>query len=261
MSIRQPESKRFSGACLVAVLVAFSYACSRPPEAANTGVRQMPAGKEFSGFLSDYSKLKPNPEFENTVAFVRDDPAKNIHKYVAIIVEPVAVYLATKADPNKMPDRGRASLAEYFQVAITNAVQDAFPIVKESGPLVLRLRSALIGVDIGPGGGQQAGEGALERPVNIGKVGVEMELVDSETGEQIAAAVDRQNLGDGAMIGSANFTREEKYRAAVEAFDGWAARLRHFLDSAHELSAEDKARADQSYRPYGTGDTLAAQSK
>src|SRR3974377_98100 len=98
MSIRQPESKRFSGACLVAVLVAFSYACSRPPEAANAGVRQMPAGKEFSGFLSDYAKLKPNPEFEKRVASLRDNRRKKNHKYVAIIVEPVAVYVATNAD-------------------------------------------------------------------------------------------------------------------------------------------------------------------
>ena len=262
MSTRQTEIKRFSRACFLAVLVAFSCACSRPPEAANTGVRQMPAGKEFSGFLSDYSKLKPNPEFENTVAFVRDDPAKNIHKYVAIIVEPVAVYVATNADPKTLSERGRAALAEYFQVAITNAVQDEWPVVKESGPLVLRLRSALIGVDVGPAGtGQQAGEGALDRTINIGKVGVEMELVDSETGEQIAAAVDRQNLGEGATIGSATFSREEKYRAAVEAIDGWAKRLEDFLESAQELKEEERARADKSYRPYGPGDTLASQSK
>jgi hypothetical protein len=221
----------------------------------------MPAGQEYSGYLSDYSKLKPNPEFENTVSFVRNDPEKNIHKYVAVIVEPVAVYVATNADPKDIPDRGRASLAEYFQTAITNAVNDAFPVVKEPGPLVLRLRSALIGVDVGPAGtGQSSGDGALERAVNMGKVGVEMELVDSVTGEQIAAAVDHQNLGNGAEVGSVNFSRDEKYRTAVEAFDGWAARLRQFLDSASELSPEDRTKADQSYKPYGTDDSSAPRA-
>jgi hypothetical protein len=151
-----------------------------------------------------------------------------------------------------MPDQGRAAAAEYFQQAITNAVADAFPVVTEPGPLVLRLRSALIGVDVGgetPAGG--GGSGTLPRAVNIGKVGVEFELVDSETGEQIAAAVDKANLGEGAEIGSASFSREEKFRAATEAFDGWASRLREFLDSAEELSPEDADRADKSYRPYG----------
>ena len=95
------------------------------------------------------------------------------------------------------------------------------------------------------------GDNALDRAVNIGKVGVEMELVDSQTGEQIAAMVDRETLGSGAEIGSVNFSRGEKWAAARDAFDGWAKRVRDFLDSSEELSPEDAKRADQSYRPYG----------
>jgi len=246
---------RFCVPAVVALIIGLS-ACSRPPSAA--GVKRMPAGQEFAGFLSDYSKLKPNANFENTLSYVRDDPAKNVHKYIAVIVDPVAVYMATNADPNDIPDRGRASLTEYFQAAITRAVEDAFPVVKEPGPLVLRLRTAIIGVDVGPAG-EKTGEAGLDRPVNIGKVGIEAELVDSETGEQIAAAVDREKLGEGASIGSAEFTHEQKYRAAVQAFDGWAARLRNFLDDAQELSAEDAAKADRSYKPYGGEDTGSAK--
>ena len=219
----------------------------------------MPAGKQFSGFLSDYANLKPNPEFENTLRYVSKDPVKNVHKYVAIIVEPVVVYIATDADEKAIPDRGRTALAGYFQQAIIRAVADAFPVVKDSGPLVLRLRSAIIGVDVGPAAppdqnAARAGE-ALERTVNIGKVGVEMELVDSETGEQVAAVVDRQSLGEDALIGSANFTREQKFRGATEAINGWASRLREFLDWAHELSEEDVARIEESGQPYGAEDT------
>jgi hypothetical protein len=210
----------------------------------------MPAGKEFSGFLSDYSNLKANPKYETTLSYVRDDPRKNVHKYVAIIVDPVVVYVATDADARSLPDRGRTALANYFQQAIAGAVADAFPVVHERGPLVLRLRSAIIGVDVGPPPDAKGGD-ALERTINIGKVGVEIELVDSETGEQIAAAIDRQNLGEGAVVGSATFSREERFRAATEAFDGWAARLREFLDAAHELSQEDVARVKETYQPYG----------
>jgi len=251
MSIRTSNIKQIALCALAVLLLGFAGACARQPEA--PAVKQIPAGKEFSGFLTDYSKLTPSPTFENTLVFVNHDPAKNIHRYVAVIVEPVQVYVASNADPKAIPYKGRAALADYFQVAITNAVGDAFPVVKEPGPLVLRLRTAIIGVDVGAAGasGQAAGEGALERPVNIGKVGVEMEMVDSETGEVIVAAVDRQNLGEGAEVGSATFTREEKFRAATEAFDGWAARLRAFLDSAQELSPEESERADKSYHPYG----------
>jgi hypothetical protein len=234
-------------ACLAAMMAV--SACSRP--ASQSGVRRVPAGQEFSGFLTTYANLKPNPEFEGTVSYVSHDPAKNLHKYVAVIVDPPVVYLATDADDKALPDRGRTALAEYFQHAIEEAVEDAFPVVQASGPLVLRLRSAIIGVDVGPAiAGDQKDQKSLDRAINIGKVGVEIEFVDSEGGEQIAAAVDRQKLGEGAMVGSVEFSREEKFRAATQAFDGWARRLRGFLDSAHELSSDDVARAEATNFPF-----------
>jgi hypothetical protein len=172
---------------------------------------------------------------------------------VAVIIEPPVVYLATDADAKALPDRGRTALTEYFQHAITAAVEDAFPVVQASGPLVLRLRSAIVGVDVGPSApADQKKEESLDRAINIGKVGIEIELVDSETGQQIAAAVDRQSLGEGAMVGSADFFREEKFRAATQAFDGWAKRLREFLDSAQQLSEDDVARAERTNFPYAS---------
>jgi hypothetical protein len=234
----------------VSLALVMTTACSRQSQPT---VKQMAPGQQFSGFLSSYDKLKPNPKFDGTLSYANADVQKNLHKYFAVIVEPVEVYLATEADPAKFPDRGRAALAAYFEHAIRAAVSDAFPVVLERGPLVLRLRCALIGVDVGSAVSQKGNAtGALERELNIGKVGAEMELVDSETGEQIAAAVDRRNLGDGAVIGSVSFSRDERFRAAKRALDGWAARLREFLDSAHELSPEDISRVERSNQPYGT---------
>jgi hypothetical protein len=34
--------------------------------------------------------------------------------------------------------------------------------------------------------------------------------------------------------------------------DAWAHRVRAFLNAAHELSPEDAAKADKSYKPYGS---------
>ena len=237
--------------CSVTALVVTLAGCTRKPDQA--ALKRLEPGAQFAGFLSDYGKLKPNPNFENTVSYVKQDDAKNIHKYIAVIVEPVEIYVATNADTSQMPDNGRTALAAYFQNAIVRAVGDAFPVVQEPGPLVLRLRTALIGVDMGAkiATDSNASGEALARAVDIGKVGVEMEMVDTSTGEQIAAAVDRQNLGSGAVIGSVNFSRDEKFAAATEALDGWAARLREFLDSAQELSTEDQQRADASYQPFG----------
>jgi hypothetical protein len=223
--------------------------CSRP--ASQSGLRKMPPDQPYSGFLSTYKNLKENPKYETTMSYVSADPAKNVHKYLAVIVEAPVVYVATNVDERDIPDRGRAALADYFHYAVSEAVEDAFPMVQSPGPLVLRLRSAIVGVDVGAAGsGDSKDDKSLPRAINIGKVGVEMELVDSETGEQIAAAVDRQNLGEGTAVSSVNFSRDEKFRAATQAFDGWAKRLRDFLDTAHELEDDDVSRVEGSNFPF-----------
>jgi hypothetical protein len=238
----------------LALAVLLTAACSKP--GSTSGAKKMPANQEFSGFLKDYSKLAANPALDGNVkTYVNPDPQKNVHRYVAIIVEPVEVYLASDADDAKIPEKSRAAASNYFRAALTKAVSDAFPAVDEPGPLVLRLRAAIIGVDAG---GAVAAEDRPEDPndvvehaANIGKVGVEIELLDSVTGEQIVAAVDREPLGDGAAIAAGNISRHEKSLAARQAFDEWASRLRAFLNSAHELKGEDAKKADESYQSYG----------
>jgi hypothetical protein len=226
------------------LMVAMAVGCSKPQtteEGALPPVKKIPAGSQFSGFLKDYSALKPNPNMEGEMlTYVSTDAKKNLRSYFAIVVDPIELYVATNADEKQVIDDRRKALTNYFQHALTNAVSDAFPMVEKPGPLTLRLRTALVGVDVGGQNGT----------LNIGKVGVEMELVDSETGERIAAAVDRANLGAGAEVGDGNLSRDEKAAAARDAFDEWAGRLRAFLDSAHELKGEDVERADKSYKPY-----------
>ena len=236
---------------LVGVLI--TSACSKPT---TPGVKKLTANQEYSGFLKDYSKLAPNPEIEGNVkSYVNADAQKNLHKYVAVIVDPVEVYLASNADDAKIPEKTRAAASNYFRAALVHAVSDAFPTVDEPGPLVLRLRAAIIGVDVGgtvaaadkPADANEA----IETAANIGKVGIEVELVDSVTGERIAAVVDREPLGDGAEIAAGNITRNEKSIAARHAFDEWASRIRIFLNRAHELKGDDLKRAEESYQPYG----------
>src|SRR4051794_3610860 len=115
--------------CLV-IASAMISSCSRQETQIN--VKRIPAGRDFSGFLSSYANLKANPKFENTVSYISQDPIRNVHKYVAMIVDLPVIYLATNADEKALPDRGRAALAEYFQHALSEAVEDAFPIVQSS---------------------------------------------------------------------------------------------------------------------------------
>jgi len=228
----------------IGVLVILAAACTKAPEPVVTKIK---AGQEYAGFLKDYARLAPNPAIDGNVkTFAQTDAQKNLHNYIAVIIDPVEIYLASDADGSRLPEKTRAAAANYFRAALTQAVFDAFPVVDQPGPLVLRLRAALIGVDAGA---QQ--RGAAEYAANISKVGVEMELVDSATGEQIAAMVDREPLGEGQVVASGDIVRHDKSAEARAAFDEWAGRVRTFLNRAHELSDQDVNRAVASYRPYG----------
>jgi hypothetical protein len=229
---------------------------TKPVVESKPALKKLEPGKEFSGFLQDYSKLKPNEKLGGeALSYVNPDKMKSLHRYVAIIVDPVEVYVATNADASLIPERAQETIAKYFEHALTNAVSDAFPVIESPGPLVLRLRSAIVGIDLGGKVAplDQPGMTAkpLERAIVLEKVSVEMELVDSETGERIAAAVDKATLGAGADVGAENFSRIERFNEAKTAFDQWAGRVREFLDSEHELTGEDAERALKSYQPYG----------
>jgi hypothetical protein len=229
---------------------------SKPVSESKPALKKLQPGSQFSGFLQDYSKLKPNAKLGGeALTYVNPDKMKSLHRYVAMIVDPVEVYVATDADASLIPERGREAVAKYFEHALVDAVSDAFPVVESPGPLVLRLRAAVVGIDLGgavaPIDSPAMTAKPLERAIVLEKVGVEIELVDSETGERIAAAVDKSTLGMGAEVGSENFSRIERFNEAKRAFDQWAARVREFLDSEHELNVEDAQRAVQSYQPYG----------
>jgi hypothetical protein len=216
-----------------------------------SSVKKLKTGDEFSGFLKDYSQLKPKPGLDSDfLVYVNPDEAKHLRRYIAIVVDPVEAYLKTDAGESEISKTSTEAAAAYFRGSLIRAVSDAFPVVEAPGPLTLRLRAAIVGID----SAQQAGEPAaaqgapapLAHGIKVDEVAVELELVDSESGERIAAAVDKARLGKDVETVS----RAERRRAAMEAFDGWADRVRAFLDSEHELAGPAAERATKSYVPY-----------
>ena len=249
--LRNPKRSCLALAALCGLIAA--AACSTAPK---SGINRVPEGQQNSGFLKDYSNLKANPQLDSdALTYVNADATKNLRRYVAVIVDPVEIYVSTKADEAQIPERARETVAIYFRHALENAVGSAYPVVASPGPLVLRLRAAIVGVDTGgevaPMDDPALTAKPLPRAIVLDKVAVEMELVDSVTGERVAAMVDNVKLGAGAEVGTENFSRVARFNQATQALDQWALRVRLFLDGEFELSAEDAARADQSYRPYG----------
>src|SRR6516225_9736218 len=103
-----------SSCATTALFMGLIAGCTRQPQKASSEgdsgkdglqqvvLRKMPAGKQFSGFLTDYSNLKPNPDVEGSpLTYVKADERKNLHKYIGMIVDPVQVYVATDVDDSK----------------------------------------------------------------------------------------------------------------------------------------------------------------
>lgn len=239
-----------------AIILVIAAACA--PESATTVepaeplFRKMPADQELSGFLGDYSNLEPDPHMGGeTLGYVNEEAYAGLDDYIAIIVDPVEIYMATDADESLIPTDGIEVVKSYFRYALIDAVSDAFPLMEGPGPLTLRLRSALTGIDVGDEvTGVDNSLEPLHRAVDVGEVVVELELVDSVNGKRIAAMVDKALIGEDARIGARHFSRSEEFDEAQLLLDEWAERVREFLDAKHELEGEAAERRDREYRPY-----------
>jgi hypothetical protein len=236
----------------IAVALLSAAGCS---SATTSGIKKVQPGNESAGFLKDYSKLQPNAKLGGEIqTYVNADQAKHLKRYVAVKVDPVEVYLASNAEPSGFQVKVAEALSRYFERALRHAVADAFPVVEEPGPLVLRLRAAIVGVEHAEAPAEKAGPEAepLDHAARIGNVRIEFEVVDSQTGEVVAAAVDRAALGKDAEVAAFRFERVQKSLAAKEAFDEWAGRVREFLDSEYEIADSDRQRVVDAYTPYGS---------
>jgi hypothetical protein len=209
------------------------------------------------GFLSDYSKLKPKAGAE---AYSWSEPAAQIGAYDKIIVDRIKIYLKADAARGEVDPATMQALARHFHHAILKALGGSYRITREPGPGTLRLRIAV--TDLVPnkpeasvitlavpfGGVAEAGVGALSGKAGgspfIGHASVEIEALDSESHQQVAAYIETRaakkfdvDLSDG--VGSAVGKGVSGYAGSFstwaytkKAMDHWADLIGAWLKSA-----------------------------
>jgi len=156
------------------------------------------------GFLSDYSKIKPVDD--DSDAYRYRNPSVDAKKYSKLMIDRIKIFLAEDADYKGIDPAELKELADYFHKAIEKAGGDAFPVVKEQSPDVLRLRIAI--TDLVPNKPEtsvvtlvvpflwvgDAGAGAAQGNVGstpfIGHASIELEALDSESSDQVAAYIE-----------------------------------------------------------------------
>ena len=173
-----------------------------------------------TGFLSDYSKLKP----QSDVSYRYRAPGNPLKNYSKFIIEPVVVHLHVDSK-SKISKQDLIDLKNYMHSALINAIKDRYEVVYRPGPGVARLRSAVtdlkkakILMNIHPAS-KLIGSG-------LGGASLEAELLDSQSGEQIGALMESQ-LGE--RLSLAGLTEWGDAKAVM---DDWAKRFRQRLDES-----------------------------
>ena len=218
------------------------------------------SGYKYSGFLSDYSMLKPAPDGSDAVAWRK--PGVDFKTYDKIIVERINFFYKDDADYKGIDPTELKALADYFHDSFMKNVASAYPVVTEPGPGVLRVRTALTDIvpnkpavsvvvlvvpylTIGDLGTSAVSKGGPGSNFYVGHTTIEAEFLDSTTNEQVAAYVDRYypkkydvdfKKGPVGVVTHGfgqYFKAYTTWSYTKDAFDYWANKLRQKLDEAH----------------------------
>lgn len=204
----------------------FAACASQPdaePDPVRSGDAKAPVGMvdpRYSGFLVDYSKLRPSPRHPTTLY----EQSAKLASYTAFIVEPMTVLPARTARGTPVTDAESRELARALHEETVEAIRSGHPVVTAPGPNVAVIRAAVTALaasQVDPATGQ----------VQIGGASVEIEIVDSLTRERLAAAVESDVVRDAAQP-----MGEDRFSDARLVFRHWASRLYLWIRDAKELA-------------------------
>jgi len=183
---------------------------------------------ETTGFLSDYSRLKAHSD----VSYRHVPSPATLRRYSKFIVDPVDVHFhaGSKAieqrSKGKLKEEDIRDLRNYMHAALVKALSDRYQVVYRPGPGVARLRVALTDLKK-----SKVAQNILPQTkllgTGLGGASMEVELLDSQTGQQIAAVVESQ-LGKRLSLEGVS-----KWGDVKSVMDDWAKRFRKLLDEAH----------------------------
>ena len=175
-----------------------------------------------SGFISDYSRLEEIAE--NHLIY----HSGNMGGYSSFIIEPVAMLYSQPEEKRVFDDEELADLETHFLDTVRESLteKNGYQLVEAPGPETARIHIGITDVD--------DTIGALNIAIytkitgaGLGGAAMEGELVDSMTGEQLAAA---SKWGSGSRILRAGFTHTGDAKILM---DRWAKALRKMIDEAH----------------------------
>lgn len=173
----------------------------------NSGVKKAAPVVYISGFLSDYSQLKPSPIHEGTWY----EMSKSLKGYTGLIIENPVMH--EHAYTSEGPDPATTlALTEKLRSEMVNTLGQQFSITGQPGPRVAVLRMAIT---------QVARSRSQDlRTRRIGGAAGELEIVDSRSGARLFAAVEEDYAADPYANQA-----QDPYHDAKATFIHWSSRM------------------------------------
>lgn len=257
------KTGQVAAAILIFMLSALLAGCASNSSTAenkkstNLAVSQGQFGQyQPKGFLSDYSKLTPIEGEEDS--FDYQNSAVDKSQYNKLMVERIKIWFKEDAEYKGIDPAEIKDLTDYFHKAIVDALGDAYPVVREPGPDVLRLRIAITDLVpnkpeasvvtlvvpylwIAEGSAGVAQDKAGSTPF-VGEVTIEMEALDSQSNQQVAAYIEREiglkyHWTEGVKTAATDYLKAySTWAFTKQAMDHWAKTIRTRLDKAHGIA-------------------------
>ena len=182
---------------------------------------------ETSGFLGDYSMLREGEKGEAQLIYI--NPDADFAAYDKVMFDPVGVWCSVDS---KVPREELHNLATHLHNKVIAKLEEDYEIVQTQGPGVMRISVALteakkskVGMNIIttilPQAYLMSGAKKLATGTHsfVGEASIEGKITDANTGERLAAMMDRR-AGGKTLKGST-----KSWNDVDEAFQYWADRL------------------------------------
>ena len=189
---------------------------------------------EKSGFLDDYSILRKGGDDDALLVYRNADA--NWASYKKVMIDPVTVWMGKGSKLQEVSKADRQSLADNLYARLNEQLKQDYMIVTQPGPGVLRISAAIteatesnVAMDtissVVPQMRLLSGAKSLATGTSsfVGTAGVEAKITDGDSGDLLAAAVDRRG-GTKGLSGATN-----SWNDVEESYQYWAAKTRHRL--------------------------------
>ncbi len=194
------------------IVAALLAACATPPPSR-------------SGFLGDYSALKPD-KYGRSGLLWTEKAGFDWKQYRKVMLDPVVIYYHPQAGSKAIQPDELGKLATYFRETVVAELQGSHAVVTSPGADVLRIRAAIIDVVPANPALNVVSTAVAFLPLDLGGAAIEAEFLDSVTGERLAAMTERKK--GSVMNLKGGFTEMGHARAAMRE---WAVELKQALQT------------------------------